>query len=91
MIEEKGLGGKKVNRVGPSLSNHYDKNLRRLATACNMPHTKLAGEFLEYCLDNEDIFNCFQSKYCTQKAYKLRFVRNKGKVHYVLTGREDLD
>jgi hypothetical protein len=43
MIEEKGLGGKKVNRVGISISNEYDSKLRKLATACNMKHTTLQG------------------------------------------------
>ncbi|MCM2534610.1 hypothetical protein NDK43_22535 [Neobacillus pocheonensis] len=52
MIEGKGLGNKKVNRVGLSLSNRYDNKLRKLTTACNLKHTTLAGILLEKSLDN---------------------------------------
>jgi hypothetical protein len=93
MIEEKGLGGKKVNRVGISISNEYDSKLRKLATACNMRHTTLAGLLVEMSLDNLELVNKLQNQYCTQKAYKVVFVRNaqgNGEVQYVLSGREDL-
>jgi hypothetical protein len=93
MIEEKGLGGKKVNRVGISISNEYDGKLRKLATACNMKHTTLAGLLVEMSLDNLQLVNNLQNQYCTQKAYKIVFVRNtegNGEIQYVLSGREDL-
>jgi hypothetical protein len=93
MIEGKGLGAKKVNRVGLSLSNEYDGKLRKLATACNMKHTTLAGLLVEMSLDNLQLVNDLQNEYCTQRAYKVVFVRNKqgnGEIKFVLSGREDL-
>jgi hypothetical protein len=90
MIEEKGLGNKKVNRVNMSLSTHYDTNLRRLATACGMYHTTLAGIILEKCLDSPMLVQELQKEYCIQKAYKVVLVKKDGKIHYMLTGREDL-
>jgi hypothetical protein len=71
MIEEKGLGGKKLNRVGISLSNKYDSKLRMLATACGMGHTTLAGMLVEMCLDNADIVAELQKNRCKYTAYKV--------------------
>jgi hypothetical protein len=90
MIEQFGCGNKKVNRVNMSLSNHYDTNLRRLATACGMYHTTLAGLILEKCLDSPILVQELQNEYCIQKAYKVVLVKKDGKIHYTLTGREDL-
>jgi hypothetical protein len=86
MIEGKGLGGKKVNRVGVSLSNRYDSKLRKLATACNMKPTTLAGLLIEKCLDDALLISRIQKEYCTQKAYRVVIVNNE----YVLSGREDI-
>jgi hypothetical protein len=85
MIEGKGLGGKKVNRVGVSLSNRYESKLRKLATACNMKPTTLAGQLIEKCLDDALLISRIQKEYCTQKAYRIVIVNNE----YVLSGRED--
>ncbi len=90
MIEGKGLGGKKVNRVGVSLTNKYDNKLQRLATACNMKPTTLAGMLIEKSLDNAQLVNELQKEYCTQSAYKVVLVNNGGEINYVLRGREDL-
>jgi hypothetical protein len=90
LIEGKGLGGKKVNRVNLSLANEYDNKLKKLATACNMDHTPLARLILEKCLDDAQFVNELQKEYCTQKAYKIRLVLDKGVITYVLTGREDI-
>lgn len=89
MIEEKGLGGKKVNRVGISLTNRYDSKLRKLATACGMGHTTLAGLLVEKCLDNAQMVAALQKEYCIQSAYKVVVINNKGELNYVLSGRED--
>lgn len=90
MIEGKGLGGKKINRVGLSISNEYDSKLRKLATACNMKHTTLAGLLVEMSLDNVQLINDLQNEYCLQRAYRVRLVRGNGELHYVLSGRDDL-
>jgi hypothetical protein len=91
MIEGKGLGGKKVNRVGVSLSNMYSLKLNRLATACNMKPTTLAGLLIEKCLDDPQLIAELQREYCTHSAYKILLVHKSGELHYVLNDnmRED--
>lgn len=71
MIEGKGLGGKRVNRVNISLSNHYEANLRRLAVACDMKPTTLAGLLVELGLDNADLVSELQNERCKYAAYKV--------------------
>lgn len=71
MIEEKGLGGKKTNRVNISLSNRYEMNLRRLAVACDMKPTTLAGLLVELSLDNADLIAELQKGLCKYAAYKV--------------------
>jgi hypothetical protein len=90
MIEERGLGGKRINRVNVSLTNMYDSKLHRLATACNMKPTTLAGLILETSLDDVQVVNKLQDEYCTQRAYKVVLVQRNGVIHYTLTGREDI-
>ena len=90
MIEGKGLGNKKVNRMSISMSNNYDSKLRRLATACNMKTASLAGLLIEKCLDNVQLVNELQKEYCTQSAYKVVVVNNNGELNYVLAERADL-
>ncbi|MBO0961628.1 hypothetical protein J1P26_18135 [Neobacillus sp. MM2021_6] len=87
MIEGKGLGGKRVNRVGLSLTNEYETKLLKLATACNFRHhTTFANLLIEMCLDNAQLVSDLQKKYCTQSAYKIFIVNGE----YVLSGREDI-
>jgi hypothetical protein len=86
MIEDKGLGGKKVHRVNVSLTNKQSFKLNRLATACNMKPTTLAGLLIEKSLNNVQLINELQKEYCTQKAYRIIIINNE----YVLSGREDL-
>jgi hypothetical protein len=90
MIEGKGLGNKKVNRVGVSLTNEYDNKLRKLATSCGKKHTELAGLIIERCLDDTKVVDELQELYCLQKAYKVVLINKNGRVFYVLTGREDI-
>lgn len=90
MIEGKGLGGKKINRVNVSLSNKQDSKLRRLATACNLKPTTLAGLLIEKGLNNAELVSELQREYCTQAAYRVIVVKNNGELNYVLSGREDL-
>lgn len=86
MIEGKGLGNKKVHRVNVSMTNKQAAKLNRLAIACNMKPTTLAGLLIEKSLDNVMLVNELQKEYCTQKAYRIIIVNNE----YVLSGREDL-
>lgn len=90
MIEGKGLGGKKINRVNVSLSNAYDLKLRRLAVACNMKPTTLAGLFVELGLDSAGLVDELQKDYCTQNSYRVVLVNNGGgDLVYLLDGRGD--
>jgi hypothetical protein len=90
MIEGKGLGGKKVNRVNVSISNKFSLKLNRLATACNVKPTTLAGKLIERCLNDPGVVSEFQKEYCTQSAYKIVVINNGGELNYVLRGREDI-
>jgi hypothetical protein len=90
VIEGKGLGGKKVNRVNVSMTNKLSLKLNRLATACNMKPTSLAGLLIERCLNDPRLVSELQKEYCTEKAYRLVFINNQGELNYVLSGREDL-
>ena len=90
MIEEKGLGNKKVNRVNLSLSNRNFSKLNKLATACRMKPTQLAGMLLEMSLNDISLVNKLQDEYCLEKAYKIIPVNNNGEIFYTLTGRNDL-
>jgi hypothetical protein len=90
MIEGKGLGGKKIHRVNVSLTNKLSVKLNRLATACNMKPTTLAGLLIKKSLDNAKLVAQLQNEYCTEKAYKVVVVNNGGELNYVLSGREDI-
>lgn len=90
MIEGKGLGGKKVVRVNVSMTNKSSSKLNRLATACNMKPTTLAGLLIEKYLDNVQLLYELQKEYCTQAAYRVIPVNNNGQLEYVLSGRDDL-
>jgi hypothetical protein len=86
VIEGRGLGGKRINHRKVSLTNKEDNDLRKLATACNMPPTTLLWHFARKCLYDPMIMNEFQKQFCNQKAYRVVFVNGE----YVLSGREDL-
>ncbi|NMD69614.1 hypothetical protein HHO41_04875 [Bacillus sp. DNRA2] len=90
MIEGKGLGNKKVNRVNISLTNKESAKLNRLATACNMRPTTLAGMLVERCLNDVNIINEIQSEYCTYSAYRIVVLKIGNEVKYITGGREDL-
>jgi hypothetical protein len=92
MIEGKGLGGKKVNRVGLSLSNRDNAKLNKLATACNMKPTPLAALILTEALNDPKYVDQLQKRFCTQAAYRVMLVKDykNDDYNYVLSGREDL-
>jgi hypothetical protein len=90
MIEGKGLGGKKVHRVNVSLSNKESNKLARLATACNMAPTSLAGLLIEKCLNSAQLVAELQKEYCTQRSYRVVLVNKDGELHYLLNGRDDI-
>jgi hypothetical protein len=93
VIEGKGLGDKKVNRVGVSLSNEYLTKLNRLSTACHMKPTTLAGLLLERCLDDPIIVAALQKEFCLHTAYKVLPIKDysTGKVEYQLNNQERND
>lgn len=77
MIEGKGLGGKKINRVNVSLSNKYETKLRRLAAACNnMRPTTLAGLLIELSLDSTELVAVLQDRYNVHNAYRVLPIEN---------------
>ncbi|MEC1723933.1 hypothetical protein P9E34_04125 [Schinkia azotoformans] len=88
MIEGKGLGGKKVNRVNMSLSNRYDTKLKRLATSCNMKPTTLAALLIELSLDSPEVVYTLQNKFNVHNAYKVIPLEHNGDVELVLTDKE---
>ncbi|MEC1744091.1 hypothetical protein [Schinkia azotoformans] len=91
MIEGKGLGGKKVNRVNLSLSNNYDTKLKRLATACNLKPTSLAALLIEFSLDSAALVEWLQDKFNVHTAYKVTPLENykTGETELLLHERED--
>jgi hypothetical protein len=93
MIEGKGLGGKKVHRVNVSLTNRLSVKLNRLATACNIKPTTLAGLLIEKGLENALLIAELQKEYCTQAAYKVLLIRdfNNGEIKYVLNNNQSED
>lgn len=90
MIEGKGLGGKKIDRVNVSLSNKYKTKLNRLATACNMRPTTLACLLIERCLDDPSTVAELQEEFGVYSAYRVLPLMNyeSGELEYVLNERE---
>ncbi|KMY49582.1 hypothetical protein [Peribacillus loiseleuriae] len=89
MIEGKGLGNKKVNRVGVSLSNAFNQKLNKLAVACNMKPTTLAGLLIERSLNNPRLISDLQNEHAVHTAYKVLPIRDyeTGELLYVLNER----
>jgi hypothetical protein len=89
MIEGKGLGNKKVNRVNLSLTNKSNNKLNKLATACNMKPTTLACLLLEIGLDSSDLINKLQDEYNVHNAYRVVLVKDfrTNELQYVLNER----
>lgn len=88
MIEGKGLGNKKVNRVNVSLTNDYDSKLRRLAIACNMRPTTLAALLIELSLDSSALISYLQENYNVHKAYRVLPVESRDGIELVLHEKE---
>lgn len=86
MIEGKGLGGKKINRVNVSLTNKVNYKLNRLATACTMRPTTLAGVIIEMALNDPQTIDKLQGMYNVHTPYKVIPVRNNGEIDYVIRG-----
>jgi hypothetical protein len=89
MIEGKGLGNKKINRVNVSLNNKYNNKLTRLATACNMRPTSLACFLIEKCLDDPELITMLQNEFGIHNAYKVVPIRHHatGEIVYTLNER----
>ncbi|PKG22739.1 hypothetical protein [Niallia nealsonii] len=86
MIEDKGLGNKKIKRVNVSLTNKVNYKLNRLATACNVRPTTLAGMLIETCLNDPQIVNRLQDIYNVHTPYKVIPVQNKGEIDFIIRG-----
>lgn len=77
MIEGKGLGNKKVNRVNVSLSNQYLSKLKKLSISCNMRWTTLAGLIIEMFLNDAYLMKKIQDEYCTEPMYRVLAMNEK--------------
>lgn len=86
MIEGKGLGGKRINRVNVSLDNKTNQKLNKLATACQTKPTTLARMLIERCLNDPVIVAEFQDESAVYSAYRVIPVNVKGEIEYVLSG-----
>lgn len=84
MIEGKGLGGKKINRVNVSLDNKMNQKLNKLATACNMRPTTFARVLIERCLNDPVIVSELQNEYAVHSAYRVIPVTINGQIEYLL-------
>lgn len=84
MIEGKGLGGKKVNRVNISLTNKYNQKLSRLAVSCNIKPTTLAGLLIERCLDDPKLIAALQNDHNIHSAYKIVPIQHQGEIIYTI-------
>jgi hypothetical protein len=85
MIEGKGLGNKRVNRVNVSLSNRYFSKLKRLSISCNMRWTTLAGLMIEMFLNDATLMKKIQDEYCTEPIFRVLPMNDKPK-NYVIYG-----
>lgn len=86
MIEDKGLGNKKINRVNVSLTNRVNKKLNQLAVACNTKPTTLAGLLIEMSLNDPKLIHKLQEQYNIYTPYKVVPVQNKGEIEYIIKG-----
>lgn len=86
MIEKKGIGGKRVCRVGVNLTNQYHNKLSKLATSCNMSKTTLAALILERCLDDPVMVDKLQKEFNVHPVYKIMPFRKDGNVDYMFRG-----
>lgn len=91
MIQGKGLGNKKINRVNVSLSNENLNKLNKLSIACRLRPTTLAGFIIELALNNNDIIQILQNEHCLEKAYRIFTINDNGKIIYTLPGRSELE
>jgi hypothetical protein len=88
MIEHKGLGNKRVNRVNVSLNNRTNTKLSKLATACHMRPTTLAALLIEKGLDNTQLILELQKEYNIHNAYRVLPVQSDGQIEYVLNDKQ---
>lgn len=89
MIEGKGLGSKKINRVNISLTNKMSAKLNKLSTSCNMKPTSLACLLVETCLNDPEFVFKLQQDYGIYSAYKVVPIKDfqTGELEYVLSER----
>lgn len=84
--EGRGLGGKRVCRVGINLTNEMNSKLSRLAVACGMPKTTLAALLVERCLDDPIIVSKLQQEFNKHAAYKVLPINVNGETKYMFRG-----
>jgi hypothetical protein len=86
VIEKKGLGGKRICRVGINLTNKTNNNLQRLATSCGMSKASFAAMIIERCLSDPLMVSQLQAEFNVNPAYRVIVVRVGGEVELRVQG-----
>ena len=86
MQEGRGLGNKRVCRVGINLTNKQNNKLNRLAVACGMPKTTLAALLVERSLDDPILVSKLQQEFNKHAAYKVLPIKKDGETEYMFRG-----
>ncbi|AQT87062.1 hypothetical protein ERICIV_04646 (plasmid) [Paenibacillus larvae subsp. larvae] len=72
----------KKHPVLPKLDYDTHKKLKRLALACDITKTSLAGEIIELAVNHPDLINYFQSKYEADEFRIVPICHTNGYVEY---------
>jgi hypothetical protein len=86
LIEGKGLGGKRINKVAISLTNKDNNKLSRLATATGMKKAQLCGYIVEKMINDVNFINQIQEEFCLIQSYRITPIKNNGNTIYALNG-----
>lgn len=86
MQEGRGLGNKRVCRVGINLTNEMNNKLSRLAISCGIAKSTLAATLIERCLDDPLIVSKLQKEFNKHEAYKVLPININGETKYMFRG-----
>lgn len=87
MIENKGLGGKRINPMKLSFTNSELIKIHKLGTSCNMKPAKLLHLIITRCLDDSLFVDGLQNEFNVNSEYKIYLVNKGGLIEYVIRGR----
>lgn len=86
MIDNRGLGGKRVCPVKVRITNETNSKLNKLATACNMPPATLAAMLIKRSLDDHMTVMDLQKEHNVHPVYRVMPVNINGKLEYMFRG-----